>query len=66
MHIRQIGHNMNPLYGGIIDVPVIGWPDVPFTRKSYGDWYTKWLAQNGVSAEDMVDNADNYARQCML
>lgn len=54
---------MKPGLDGIIDQAVVGWPGV-FDHQSYGDYYTKWLAQDPTSTADRpVDNADNYARQ---
>lgn len=73
MHVGQIGQAASPLDTGIIDQPVKGWPGIPYSpgspsnTGSYGDWFTKWLAQSGGSIiTDAVDNADNYARSFKL
>jgi hypothetical protein len=65
MHIREIGTPTTDAYNGIVDLPVQGWPGIPSvgqTTPSYGDWFTKWLAQSaGNLPEDPLNNADNYA-----
>lgn len=70
MHIGQIGEAASPLDGFIIDQPVKGWPGIPYSpgagsnTLSYGDFFTKWLAQSpGNLITDAIDNADNYARK---
>ena len=67
MHIAEIGYPVGP-YEGIIDVPVQGWPGIPYkpnyyhNTPAYGDFFTKWLAQaEGSDPREPVDNADNYA-----
>ena len=70
MHVGQIGKAANPLDSGIIDQPVQGWPGIPYDPSSttntgsYGDFFTKWLAQSdGNLIVNAIDNADNYARE---
>ena len=68
MHIAEIGHPASQ-YGGIIDVPIQGWPNIPYNARiprsntpAYGTHFTKWLAQaEGSLSTEPVDNADNYA-----
>ena len=69
MHIREIGHpSESSGLPGIKDRPVQGWTGIPYTpgsptnELSYGDWYTKWLAQSsGYALDEAMNNADNYA-----
>lgn len=71
MHIREIGHPVDANYlPGIKDRPVQGWPGISYSPSaprgsntySYGDWFTKWLAQSsGNTPNEMANNADNYA-----
>lgn len=69
MHIGAIGKGVHPHQPWIIDQPVKNWPGIPYSpgsaenRISYGDWFTKWLAQyRGSIITDAIGNADNYAR----
>ena len=65
--MAEIGTPAGP-YVGITNVPVLGWPGIPYSPDSihntpaYGDQFTKRVAQaEGSYPGEAVNNADNCA-----